>query len=589
MGPLPEAIYIMRWIERPIENPTSVQVLSDALNSLPEPLTRFLILRGVDSLDAARDYFRATREDLHDPHLLADVHLAAGRIAHAITEKENVLVYGDFDADGVTSTALVLQFLKSHGIATASYIPHRQKENHGFHASGVELAHAKECSLIIVVDCGTNDEETAQKANDAGIDLIICDHHENEDKHPICHAHVNPNRKACTYPAKEISACALAYKMIQVTFQVLGKPAHLADQYLDLVAISTVCDIMPLVGENRILVREGLNLLRTSQHPGFTALASVSKCSQEHLAAGDIGMQLGPRLNAAGRLAHADEALALLMSDTEDEAQKLAKRLDELNVSRKTLAAELRPVASKLARTQLAGEHTSALVLYHSDWHPGILGSAASQMVKEFARPAVMLTDIPNSDNDEIFGSVRTWGDIHILKALTGCQDLLTRFGGHAKAAGLALKKEDLPLLRAQLNAEVLSQIGDQEIEASLEYDARLPMEIISGKFERVLKLCQPFGKENEPPLFLMENLQPTSVRLLSGGHHLKMKLRSPNSSTVMDAIGFQQGHHYTIAEEARGQQTGLDLLCYVEENRWNGRVSTQLRIEAFRAHTKSS
>lgn len=581
-----KAIYIMRWIERPIENPANVQALSDALNSLPEPLTRFLILRGVDSLDAARDYFRATKEDLHDPHLLADVDLAAERIARAITEKENVLVYGDFDADGVTSTALVLQFLKSHGITTTSYIPHRLKENHGFHASGVELARAQECSLIIVVDCGTNDEETARQANKAGIDLVICDHHENEDKHPICHAHVNPNRKDCTYPVKEISACALAYKMIQATFEALDKPAHLADQYLDLVAISTVCDIMPLVGENRVLVREGLNLLRTSEHPGLTALVSVSKCSQKHLTAADIGMQLGPRLNAAGRLAHADEALALLMTDAEDGAQKLAKQLDELNASRKTLAAELRPVASKLARTQLAGEHTSALVLYHPDWHPGILGSAASQMVREFARPAVMLTDVPNSDGEEIFGSVRTWGDVHMLRALTGCQDLLARFGGHAKAAGLTLKKDDLPLLRAQLNAEVLSQIGDQKIEPSLEYDARLPMEMIPGKFERVLKLCQPFGKENEAPLFLIENLHPTSVRLLSGGHHLKMKLRSPNSSTAMDAIGFHQGQHYMVAEEAHVQQTGLDLLCYVEENRWNGRVTTQLRIEAFRAHT---
>ena len=579
----------MQWVERPIENPTNVQLLSDALNSLPEPLTRFLILRGVDSLDAARDYFRATKEGLHDPHLLANVDLAAERIARAITEKENVLVYGDFDADGVTSTALLLRFLQSHGITTASYIPHRQKENHGFHASGVELAHAKECSLIIVVDCGTNDEETALQANNAGIDLVICDHHENEDKHPICHAHVNPNRKDCAYPAKEISACALAYKMIQVTFEVLGKPAHLADRYFDLVAISTVCDIMPLVGENRILVREGLNLLRTSEHPGITALVSVSKCSQEHLTAADIGMQLGPRLNAAGRLAHADEALALLMVDMESEAQKLAKRLDELNVSRKARAAELRPVASKLARTQLAGKHTSALVLYDPDWHPGILGSAASQMVREFARPAVMLTDVPNSGGKEIFGSVRTWGDTHILKALTGCQDLLTRFGGHAKAAGLTLKKENLPLLKVQLNAEVLSQIGDQQIETSLEYDARLPMEMIPGKFERVLKLCQPFGKENEAPLFLMEDLHPTDVRLLSGGQHLKMKLQSPSSSSTMDAIGFHLGQHHTVAEEARTQQSGLDLLCYVEENRWNGRVTRQLRIEALRVHTQSS
>ncbi len=578
----------MRWIERPIENQTNVKVLSEALNSLPEPLTRFLILRGIDSVDAARNYFRATKENLYDPHLLSEVDLAAERIARAVTEKEKVLVYGDFDADGVTSTALVLQFLKSHGIATISYIPHRQKENHGFHVSGVELARAKECSLLIVVDCGTNDEETARQAKNAGIDLIICDHHENEDKHPECYAHVNPNRKNCTYPVKEISACALAYKMIQVTFEVLGKPAHLADQYLDLVAISTVCDIMPLIAENRILVQEGLNLLRISPHPGLKALVSVSKCNREHLTAADIGMQLGPRLNAAGRLAHAEEALALLMANAEGDAQKLAKRLDELNKSRKTLAAKLRPVASKLARTQLAGEHTSALVLYHSEWHPGILGSAASQMVREFARPAMILTDVPNSDGKEIFGSVRTWGDIHILEALANCEKILIRFGGHAKAAGLTLKRENLPLLKAQFNAEVLSQIGDQRIEAALEYDAGLTMEMIPGKFERILNLCQPFGKENEAPLFFMKNLLPTSVRRLSEGKHLKMKLQSTHSSTVMDAIGFQQGKHYAVVEEARVNKTGLDLLCHVEKNQWKGRVTTQLRIQALRVHIQS-
>lgn len=578
----------MRWIERPIGNHVTVQTLSKELNSLPEPLTRFLILRGIDSIDAARDYFRATKEKLLDPHLLAEVKQAAERIARAIAEKENVLVYGDFDADGVTSTALLLKFLHSHGVTAVSYIPHRQKDNHGFHAHVVELARSKDCSLIIVADCGTNDEETAAQLHKAGIDLIICDHHENEDIQPICHAHVNPNRQGCMYPQKEISACALAFKMTQVTFEILGKPASLADQYLDLVAISTVCDIMPLVGENRILVREGLNLLRTSKHPGLASLISVSGCNQEHLSSTDIAMQLGPRLNAAGRLAHADEALALLMAESDDEGLTLAKRLDELNKSRKAHAAELRTVASKLARTQLAGEHTSALVLYNPDWHPGILGPAAAQMVREFTRPAVMLTDVPNSEK-EVFGSARTWGKIHILKALIGCQDLLIKFGGHAKAAGMTLKKDDIPQFKAKFNENVHAQIGAPQSRSSLEYDAQLPLDIIPGKFERVLKLCQPFGKKNEPPLFLVENLHPESVRVLGGGHHLKMKLRAPNSSASLDAIGFGQSRHHKTAEEARIKKTGLDLLCYVEENRWNGRTITQLRFEALRAHSKSS
>ena len=576
----------MQWTERSVGDEAAVQALSDELNSLPKPLTRFLILRGIDSLDTARHYFRATRASLHDPHLLADIEVAAQRIAQAIKTKEKVLVYGDFDADGVTSTALILQFLQSNGLTTSSYIPHRQKENHGFHASGVELAHSRESSLIIVVDCGTNDEETAALAKEAGINLIICDHHQNEGKNPFCCAHVNPKREGCDYPLKDVSACALAYKLVQVTLEELGQPVSLADDYLDLVAISTVCDIMPLVDENRILVREGLEKLRTAPSPGLRALTSVSGCELEHLTANNIAMQLGPRLNAAGRLAHADEALALLMAESESEATAHAKRLNEINIDRKKQAARLRPTAKKLAQTQLAGSHTSALVLHHPDWHPGILGSAASQMVGEFGRPAVMLTDVPNSDGEEVFGSVRTHGDIHILDAIRGCADMLIRFGGHAKAAGLTLKKEDLPLFKEKLNAEVFSQVGRQVIEPQLEYDAQLNLAMIPGKFERVLKSCEPFGKENEAPLFFVEGLQPVSVRLLSRGQHLKMLLKEPQSNRVMDAIGFWQGRHHAIAEKAREQQTGLDILCYVEENRWNGRVTTQLRIEALREHS---
>ena len=578
----------MRWSERPIQNTTTVQQLSQALNSLPEPLTRCLILRGIDSVDAAKNYFRGTREDLINPHLLTGVDLAAQRIIQAITAKEKVLVYGDFDADGVTSTALLLQFLEAQGLETESYIPDRQKENHGFHSSGIDIARTQNCSMIIVVDCGTNDEETAARAKDAGIDLIICDHHQNDGKHPVCCAHVNPNRKECSYPHKDISACSLAYKMVQVTLEAMGKPTELADQYLGLVAISTVCDIMPLTGENRILVREGLEVLRTSGHPGIRALISISKCSQEYLTATDIGMQLGPRLNAAGRLAHAGEALKLLMADSENEAQNQARRLNELNQDRKARAAKLRPVASDLARTQLAGTHTSALVLYHQDWHPGILGPAASQMVKEFALPAMMLTDVPNSNGEEVFGSARTWEDVHILNALTSCKDLLIRFGGHAKAAGVTLKKEDIQLFKARLNEEISKQVNQRVLGPQLKYDARLTMDIIPGKFERILKKCQPFGKANEAPLFLMENLRPVSVRLLTGGIHLKMRLQDPSSSTVMDSIGFGMGKHYTTAEEARIQQTGIDILCYVEENRWNGNVDRQLRIEALRAHARS-
>jgi len=555
------------------------------LNSLPLSLARVLVLRGIDSYDVARDYFRSTKEDFHDPHGLADIDLAGQRIADAVTSKERVLVYGDFDADGVTSTTLILKFLQSHLLDPEFYIPHRQNENHGFHASAVKTARSHHCSLIIVVDCGTNDEETAELVREAGIDLIICDHHQNDDQQPICHAHVNPNQSRCSYPVKEISACALAYKMIQVTLEKLGQSPELADQYLDLVAISTICDIMPLVGENRILSQEGLEVLRSSSHPAMKSLITISNCNQHRLSGSDIAMQLGPRLNAAGRLEHASEAVNLLMAQTKSEAEPLAKRLDQLNQLRKSYTAKLIPVASKMARTQLAGRLTSALVLYHSEWHPGILGMAAARMVEEFQLPAVILTDAPNSDGKDVFGSVRTSGDIHILDALNACQDLLIRHGGHAKAAGLTLKKEDLPLLKDRLNSEVQQQSSTHILSKDIEYDAPLHISEIPGKFERILNRCQPFGKSNEAPLFLIENLYPLSVQLLTAGRHLRLTVQDPDSSTKMVAIGFGMGHHHLTAEEARVQKTRIDILCHVEENWWNGTVTTQLRFTALRPH----
>ncbi len=576
----------MEWKERVIQDSTIVKSLSHMLNALPESLTRVLVLREISSYEAARLFFRATKKDLLDPHHLIDVDLAAKRIALAITEKERVMVYGDFDADGVTSTAILMKFLQSQGVETEFYIPDRQKENHGFHASGVSYAQEKSCALIIAVDCGTNDEETAQLAKQAGIDLVICDHHENDGSKPFCYAHVNPNQARCPYPNKEISACALAFKMIQVTLETLGKSPAMADQYLDLVAISTICDIMPLVGENRILVREGLQVLRLSNHPALKALIAMTKNDPKYLRSSDIAMQLGPRINAAGRMSHAQEALNLLMADTGVDAQHFAQRLDALNKLRKVESAKLYPKAKKLARVQLAGQHTRALVLHDAEWHPGILGMAAAKVVEKFRVPSVILTDVPNSGGSEIFGSVRTFGNIHILHAIASCEDLLIRFGGHAKAAGLTLKKEDLALFRERLNSEVAKQSDDQTIPSYIEYDAQLKITEIPGKFQRVLNLCEPFGKDNESPVFMIKHLRPISVQLLSSGQHLKMKVQSPESPIILDAIGFGMGNYHQLAEDARTQKTFIDLLCHVEENVWNGKVTTQLRFIALRPNS---
>ena len=564
----------MEWVERTVEDDDTVLALSRALNHMPVPLARYLVLQGVTTFEAAREYFRNGLDALRDPLLLADMDRGADRLARAVRNREQVLVYGDFDVDGITSITVVVDFLRRRGLDPTWYLPSRFQDSHGFHLKGIERAQEVGASLIVVVDCGTNDTESAELAAAAGIDVLICDHHENAGRDPVTAAHINPMRAQCGYPFKAVSACTLAYRLIGVTCTHLGETSANADSYLDLVALSTVCDVMPLVGENRVLVREGISVMRKNARPGLAALMRVARVEANTITADDLSMRLGPRLNAPGRMGRADLSVHLLSSSTSQEADKYARDLDAVNRERRSRSKEAERAADRLARIQLAGVHNNVLVLFDQSWHPGVLGPAASRIVERFSRPTVLLTSAESGT--QASGSARSLDGVNIHEAITTCTDILSRFGGHAMAAGVRLNIDDIAEFRERLDDAVRAQRAVPVPVLEMSYDADLPTEGISAKLVRLLGQCEPFGKGNRAPVFRISGVRVREVKLTADGYHLKLGLFDP----APDGIAFRQASKLRAVEEARVRGASLDLLCNVQENHWQGSRKLQLNVK---------
>lgn len=583
----------MSWIERQIEDPNSPVQLSEMLNDIPLALARSLVLRSIDSFDTARRFFRPNLEETHDPFRLDGMMAGADRLARAVKDREHVMICGDFDADGVTSTALLVDFLTSQECTVSYNIPDRFLEGYGFHPSGVDEAVEKGASLIVVVDCGTASIATAKHAAERQIDLIICDHHENNGADPDCIAHINPKRPECTYPFREMAACGLAYKLVLATLDRLGQSPDVARPLLDLVAIGTVADLVPLCDENRVLVREGIHVLRNTQRPGLRALASNSRLTFEKLVAKDIGMRIAPLLNAAGRLEHAKHAVELLLASSSD-AEQRAGKLHTLNESRRDQSQRVEKEARKMARKQMQGTYTRMIVLVDPMWHPGVLGPAASRLARSFNRPTLLLSAKPPEkvrNPKFLTGSARSIEGVNIYNAMASCQDLLVRFGGHPQAAGVTLRTVDYQELRSRLNAYVESHCDPDSLVPKIHYDAELNLEDISKRFMSLLRQFQPLGKCNESPIFRVRNAFVSSVRTTTG-NHLQLQVRSSPGSGQGSAndnvpqfrcIGFGQGKQFKKLEEARQQQAPIEMLCAVEDNTFRGVTTTQLRIEHVR------
>lgn len=569
-----------RWVRRPLPDPNAVATLMAAARYLPEPLARVLVARGITTVEAARAFFRPALDQLHDPFLMADMEAAARRLARAIEDREQVLVYGDYDVDGTTATALVTSFLKERGVPVRYFVPDRFRHGYGLTQKALEEALEAGTRLLIALDCGITAAEEAAYARARGVDLIICDHHTAGATLPEAVAVLDPKRPDCPYPFPELSGCAVAFKLVQATLQVLGESPEAAYRYLDLVALSTAADIVPLTGENRILMAEGLRHLRRSTRPGIQQLAARARWPLEALTMHGIVFGLAPRINAAGRLGDANRAVALLLAEDAATAEALAAELDAANRERQQLDRRTLEEAIAQAERQItARDDRHALVLYHPDWHLGVIGIVASRIVERFYRPTILLCAV-----DSILkGSARSIAGINIYEALRDCEDLLLQFGGHTYAAGLALEEARLEAFRERFNEAVGARMTPELLVPRLEIDALLDLHTLDERFWRLLQHFGPHGPENEEPLFMARDLEVVGEPKLVGGEgkHLKfyVRQRAHPDDPPCEVIGFGKERLLPAVQHSRRTGQPLALAFTLQENTWQGQTRIQLRL----------
>jgi single-stranded-DNA-specific exonuclease len=557
-----------------------VRRLQEELNDLPEALARSLVLRGVETLAQARHYFRASVSTLHDPFDLPEMDLAVDRLQEAMRNDERVVVYGDYDVDGTTGTAMMTDFLRRAGLTVDYFVPNRLRHGYGLSAIGLEEALENGAGLVISVDCGITAVEEAEWLAGRGVDLIISDHHEPKEALPRAIAVLDPKRADSRYPYSELSGCAVAFKLLQaLRMKDPGLPDPV-DDYLDLVAVSTASDIVPLTGENRVLMREGLDALRTRPRTGLAALSKHARIDLSQITTRQIVFAMGPRINAAGRLGDAGRAVELLRTRDRVVADSLALQLERQNHERRELDRVTVEEALQTAFDRIK-EYPYGLVIFGPDWHPGVIGIVASRVVETFYRPAVLLTRV----NGSVKGSARSIPGINIFQVLQKCSDLLHDFGGHEFAAGLSLPEENVEALATRVNDAVSAAAVPEMLHPTLRIDAVLDLDQIDTRFWAVLKQFEPHGPGNRAPVFLSKAVRIATEPRLVGrdNRHLKFGVRQSDGSPVLDVIAFGMSDRLDTVLKARHTGTTIDLAHSVSEKTWNGRTTRQLKARDLR------
>ena len=561
-----------RWIFAQPEDATAVSALQQSLGVSPV-IAHLLALRGIKTFDQAKTFFRPTQENIYDPFLMKDMDVAASRLAAAVRNQEKVLVYGDYDVDGTTATSIVYLFLKQFGLEANYFIPHRFKDGYGISIEGIEKAIESDAKLIVSVDCGITAVDEAKYAKEKGIDLIICDHHNAGDVIPDAVAVLDPKRPDCTYPFDGLSGAGVAYKLVQATLTALGLNGSNASQFLDLVAISIASDIVPLVDENRVLMRQGLKLINETPRTGIKALANLIKMEIGSISTSQIVFSLGPRINAAGRMGDATKAVELLISDTDETAAQQARELEDINKKRRDKDSETMKGALEIIEQDVNVDKASVVVLHNDDWHLGVIGIVASRIVDLYCRPTVMLSTV----DGQIKGSARSIKGFNIYNALKQCDDLLLQFGGHEFAAGLTMEECNLEEFKVRLQEVVSSDLCDDDFKPELLVDAELDLSKVDLKFWKVLNQFEPYGPLNMRPTFVSRGLQVVGTPSVVGNGHLKMKV-AQNGSEPFDVIGFNMHDYLPKVRESNGK--GIDIAYVLEENNWNRKKSIQIRLK---------
>jgi len=536
-----------------------------ALVEYPYPIRQILYNRGCLDADSAERYLRAQPE-MYDPFQMIGMEDAVARILSAISMGEEIVVYGDYDVDGVTATALLVQVLQQMGGKARAYIPNRFDEGYGLNNEALDVLAQEQVRLVITVDCGIRSPVEAEHARSCGMDMIITDHHHPKDEIPNAWAVICPRQEGDPYPDKNLAGVGLAFKLAQALLLRHPVEGVSAEDWLDLVALGTVADLVPLVDENRGLVRAGLRILRMGRRQGVLSLAQAAGLNPERLTAGDISFGLAPRLNAAGRLESALAAFAILMSTDPMEAGPLAQKLDDQNRQRQKITQEIQQAAELMAAEEVSPHLIFAV---HPEFNSGVVGLAASRLVEAYYRPAI----VGQIGEETTRASCRSIPIFHITKALDECADLLVRHGGHAMAAGFTVSNHQLEELRVRLQAIAERELADQELVPSLRADIELPLSEIRPSLLPYLDQLQPTGTNNPEAVFVARNLWVTNSRTV-GAEKKHLKLTVTDGSITYDAIAFRQGHWQDQMPES------VDLMFTFEKNNFQGREYLQLNVK---------
>jgi single-stranded-DNA-specific exonuclease len=560
-----------RWVLTPKSESEEADNLQVALGVHPI-FIQLLIHRGITTFEQAKSFFRPNLAHLHDPFLMQDMERAVNRIEQAIRSQEKILIYGDYDVDGTTAVTLVYGFFRSIHNTIVYYLPDRYTEGYGLSYKGIDYAKQEGVSLIITLDCGIKAHEQVDYANSLGIDVIIADHHLPGEDLPNAHAILDPKRSDCFYPYKELSGCGVGFKLIQAFLMKNNMDPKIAFEYLDLVAVSIASDIVPLTGENRVLTHFGLKKLNERPSVGLQALITLSGNKTGTFTISDILFQLGPRINAAGRIAHASNVVRLLLSKSAQEAAEFSKGIDIQNNQRKDFDLKITEEAMDLAASIGVETGRKSIVLYKRDWHRGVIGIVASRLVEKYHRPTIILTHAET----HITGSARSIAGIDLYETLSSCSDLLNQFGGHYFAAGLTMEEENVQVFRDRFEEMVAARITDDMLLPVIKIESTLSLSDVDSKFCRILKQFEPFGPQQESPVFLSNGVCLIGAAQKVGENHLKMTVMQPGSASFT-CIGFGLGHFVT---KLNASQNCFNICFTIEENHWRNRKTLQLNIK---------
>ncbi len=562
----------MRWTIKPKPSEEKINHLAQALN-VEHFVATLLVQRGIETFEDAKDFFRPSLDHLHDPYLMKDMDKAVERIEQAIENQENILVFGDYDVDGTTAVSLVSSYLKTYYPNVATYIPDRYAEGYGVSFKGIDFADDNGFGLIIALDCGIKSIEHVAYAKERNIDFIICDHHRPGNTLPEAVAVLDPKREDCTYPYDELCGCGIGFKLIQALGANRNQTIDDLVPYLDLAATAIAADIVPITGENRVLAYYGLQVINSEPRPGIKAL--IHQIKKQTLDITDVVFIIAPRINAAGRIKHGNHAVELLTEFDFEQAQQFASEIEQYNSDRKDLDKHITKEAFQQIIENQEQERFSTVV-FQEDWHKGVIGIVASRLIETYYRPTLVFT----KSGDKYAASARSVKGFDVYNALEACSEHLEQFGGHMYAAGMTLKAENYAAFKEAFERQVQQTIHPDMLTPEIEIDAEIDFTDITPKLTRILKQFEPFGPQNMTPIFLTRNVKDTGYGKPMGqeDEHIKLFVKQNNSEGIA-AIGFGLGNKMDLTT----RQKPFEAVYCIDENEWNGKISTQLRLKDIR------